>query len=225
MSPASHRQSASARCTLLDAYDPDLKRFYRRKLVQNGLGKAKVAVARKLGIRLLKRAGRASPALSPERVALGRVPLGQSPSLHRLRCRFPGLVRRLPAYFGTVRHGVSDRAGSWRTLRWRCTWCGLPLTSTTSASRSTPLSRWGMDFAAQSRPASTPVNASPSSSRTPTDDSGPLWVAIPSTYETFVHNTLPVLTGARRASCRTAPVESGAAMADACDVRWGSLPC
>ena len=32
--------------------DPDLKRFYRRKLVQKGLGKARVAAARKLGIRL-----------------------------------------------------------------------------------------------------------------------------------------------------------------------------
>jgi hypothetical protein len=30
----------------------DLQRFYRRKLVQKGLGKASVAVARKLGIRL-----------------------------------------------------------------------------------------------------------------------------------------------------------------------------
>jgi transposase len=32
--------------------DPELKRFYRRKLVQKGLGKARMAVARKLGIRL-----------------------------------------------------------------------------------------------------------------------------------------------------------------------------
>ena len=32
--------------------DPGLQRFYRRKLVQKGLGKASVAVARKLGIRL-----------------------------------------------------------------------------------------------------------------------------------------------------------------------------
>jgi transposase len=32
--------------------DPELKRFYRRKLTQKGLGKARVAVARKLGIRL-----------------------------------------------------------------------------------------------------------------------------------------------------------------------------
>jgi len=39
----------------------------------------------------LKRAERATPALSPERVALGRVPLGPFPSLHRLRCRSLGI--------------------------------------------------------------------------------------------------------------------------------------
>jgi len=32
--------------------DPELRRFYRRKLVQKRMGKARVAVARKLGIRL-----------------------------------------------------------------------------------------------------------------------------------------------------------------------------
>ena len=32
--------------------DPELRRFYRRKLVQKGLGKARMAAARKLGIRL-----------------------------------------------------------------------------------------------------------------------------------------------------------------------------
>jgi len=32
--------------------DAELQRFYRRKLIQKGLGKARVAVARKLGIRL-----------------------------------------------------------------------------------------------------------------------------------------------------------------------------
>jgi transposase len=32
--------------------DPELQRFYRRKLIHKGLGKARVAVARKLGIRL-----------------------------------------------------------------------------------------------------------------------------------------------------------------------------
>ena len=32
--------------------DDELKRFYRRKLAQKGLGKAKVAAGRKLGVRL-----------------------------------------------------------------------------------------------------------------------------------------------------------------------------
>jgi transposase len=32
--------------------DEQLKRFYRRKLVQKGMGKARIAAARKLGIRL-----------------------------------------------------------------------------------------------------------------------------------------------------------------------------
>jgi transposase len=32
--------------------DPELKRFYRRKLMHKGLGKARVAAARKLGVRL-----------------------------------------------------------------------------------------------------------------------------------------------------------------------------
>jgi transposase len=33
-------------------HDPELQRFYRRKLTHKGLGKARVAAARKLGIRL-----------------------------------------------------------------------------------------------------------------------------------------------------------------------------
>jgi hypothetical protein len=32
--------------------DPELKRFSRRKLIQKGMGKARIAAARKLGIRL-----------------------------------------------------------------------------------------------------------------------------------------------------------------------------
>jgi transposase len=32
--------------------DPELKRFYRRKPIQKGMGKARIAAARKLGIRL-----------------------------------------------------------------------------------------------------------------------------------------------------------------------------
>ncbi len=45
-----------------------------------------------------------------------------------------------------------------------------------------------------------PANASTPPSRAAPHDSGPLWFATPSTYETFIHNTLPVLTGARRIS-------------------------
>ena len=51
----------------------------------------------------LERAGRAFPALSPERVALGRVPLAQLPSLPRLRGRSLGLVRPVRSYCGAVR--------------------------------------------------------------------------------------------------------------------------
>jgi hypothetical protein len=57
----------------------------------------------------LERAGRVSPALSPERVTFGRVPLGQPPSLHRFRCRSLGIVRRLRRYFGAVRLPTSVR--------------------------------------------------------------------------------------------------------------------
>ena len=42
------------------------------------------------------------------------------------------------------------------------------------------------------RPARTPVNASATPSRAPPHDSGPLWPAKPSTYDSCIHNTLPV---------------------------------
>jgi len=51
----------------------------------------------------VQRIGRTSPALRPGCVLLARVPLGQAPSLHRLRCRRPGVVRRLHRYYGPVR--------------------------------------------------------------------------------------------------------------------------
>src|SRR5438046_1066291 len=47
------------------------------------------------------------------------------------------------------------------------------------------------------QPARTPVNASPTPLRTPTHDSGPVWFATPSPYETFIHNTSPAFAGAR----------------------------
>jgi len=50
----------------------------------------------------LRRRGHACPALCPARAASVRVLLGLRPSLHRLRCRSPGIVRRLPCYYGGV---------------------------------------------------------------------------------------------------------------------------
>jgi hypothetical protein len=51
----------------------------------------------------LKRAGQVLPALSPEPVALKRLPLSQSPFLHCLRSSIGGFVRQLRRSYGTVR--------------------------------------------------------------------------------------------------------------------------
>ena len=51
----------------------------------------------------LQRAGQDLPALCPEPVTLERLPLGQSPFLHRLLSLSPSLVRRLRRYYETVR--------------------------------------------------------------------------------------------------------------------------
>src|SRR5258708_10430704 len=50
-----------------------------------------------------QRLGHASPALSPVRALLIRVPLGPRPWLHQLRRRSPGFVRRLRSYYAGVR--------------------------------------------------------------------------------------------------------------------------
>ena len=174
----------------------------------------------------LQRTGRVGPARCPGRVLLGQVPFGQTPSLHPLRPRLPGVVRGLLRYCGSVRlplsvhhrrvsldfptrpealaapggqgisrfprevlpyvHGVSDRAGLRRTSRYRCTGCGLPLSPTASASRSKFLTRLN------TRPARSPVHASSPPSRAAPQDSGPVWVANPSPYDSFIHYTSPV---------------------------------
>src|SRR2546425_4361227 len=51
----------------------------------------------------LQRTGRVFPARCPGRVLLGQVPFGQTPSLHPLRCRLPGIVRGLLRYRRPVR--------------------------------------------------------------------------------------------------------------------------
>ena len=82
--------------------------------------------------------------------------------------------------------GVSDRAGLAGVLRYRCPRCGLPPSSTASASRSGLVSRLN------TRPACSPVNASRPPSRATTHDSGPVRVANPSPYDSFIHCTSPV---------------------------------
>ncbi|CAE6860748.1 hypothetical protein R69658_07602 [Paraburkholderia aspalathi] len=138
----------------------------------------------------------------PAPMAHRRTPMGftmrtapdasQRDAVGRGTSRFPGKV------FPCV-HGVSDRAGSGTASPMRQHRCGLRLISTASAPRSTRRSRHGACISRlNTRPARTPVNASPAPLRVHTHDSEPPWLARPSTYDSFIHNTLPVLTGARR---------------------------
>src|SRR3989442_3216095 len=174
----------------------------------------------------LQRTERAVPARCPGRVLLGQVSFGQTASLHLLRDRLPGVVRRLHWYCRSVRlplvvhrrraskdfptrsaatvpagdqgtsrfscealpyvHGVSDRAGSRRVSRYRRAEWSLPLLLTASAPRRKCLSRLN------TRPARIPVNASTRSSRAAPHDSGSVWLATPSPYDSFIHYTSPV---------------------------------
>src|SRR6266567_498664 len=82
--------------------------------------------------------------------------------------------------------GVFDRAGLGCASLYRCIRCCLPLLLTASASRRNRLSRLN------TRPAPSPVNASAPPSRAAPHDSGPVWIAIPLPYETFIHYTSSV---------------------------------
>ena len=95
-------------------------------------------------------------------------------------------ISRFPRKVLSYVPGVSDRAGLRRTSRYRCTGCSLPLLLTASASRSKSLTRLN------TRPIRSPVNASSPPSRTAPHDSGPVWVANPSPYDSFIHYTSPV---------------------------------
>jgi hypothetical protein len=95
-------------------------------------------------------------------------------------------ISRFPREVFPHVHGVFDRAGLRSTSRYRCTGCGLPLSPTASASRSKFLTRLN------TRPARSPVHASSPPSRAAPQDSGPVWVANPSPYDSFIHYTSPV---------------------------------
>ncbi len=116
--------------------------------------------------------------------------VGFSPSDRHRISRFP---HKVLAYM----HRVSDRARSKGVSRYRRLQCGLPHPSRASAPRSNHRFHGGGSISRLNTwPVRTPVNASPAPSWTPMHDSEPVWIANPSPYETFIHNTLPVLTGA-----------------------------
>jgi hypothetical protein len=97
----------------------------------------------------------------------------------------PG-ISRFPFEVLPYVHGVCDRAGLHCTSRYRCTGWGLPHLLTASASRSDYLTRLN------TRPAPSLVNASTPPSRAAPHDSGPMWVAISHSYDSFIHYTSPV---------------------------------
>ena len=102
-------------------------------------------------------------------------------------------ISRFPCKVFPSMLGVSDRAKLPHVSRYRRAGCSLPLPTTASAPRSLrAISRLN------TQPKRTPVNASPWPLRTTTHDSGPEWIATPSPYGSFIHNTSPVLT----AHCR-----------------------
>ena len=106
-------------------------------------------------------------------------------------------ISRLPlkVFAGMLR--VSDRAGSKGVSRLRRLQFCLPLSSRASAPQSGHRFRDGGSISRLNGwPARAPVNASPSPLRTNAHDSEPVWIATPSLYETFIHNTLPAFTGA-----------------------------
>ena len=107
-------------------------------------------------------------------------------------------ISRFPLKVLTYMRRVSDRAEPTSVSRYRRFQFCLPLISTASAPRSSHRFRGGVSISRLNGwPVRTPVNASPAPLRAPMHDSEPVWIATPSPYETFIHNTLPVLPAHR----------------------------
>jgi hypothetical protein len=100
-------------------------------------------------------------------------------------------ISRLPRKVFPYVPEVSDRAGSERVSRYR-TRPVLP----SAASHGVGTLNFNRFSRLHTRPARTPVNASVMASLPPLHDSGPVWFATPSPYDSLIHNTLPVLSGA-----------------------------
>ena len=124
------------------------------------------------------------------------------------RCASLDFPMRSVVPFPTDRHGlsrlslkvlacmlrVSDRARSKSVSPYRRLQFCLPLSSTASAPRSGHRLRDGGSISRLNTcPARTPVNASPPPLPTIMHDSEPVWIATPSLYETFIHNTCRLL--------------------------------
>src|SRR3972149_10586866 len=85
------------------------------------------------------------PALRPGSVLLDHVPLGQPPSLHRLRNRRSSLVRRLRRYYGVVRLPVFVH--HWITILDLPN--ASPLTTSTGKTRDLPVLAHGVSVHAR----------------------------------------------------------------------------
>ena len=136
---------------------------------------------------------------APPKLGLHLPQLGLQPLPHRLpEHRKPSVTPLRPA-------------GSRSASRYRRPGCGLPHPPTASAPQSNPF-RGSIPG-----PQVPPVNASPPPSRATAHDSGPPWIANPSTYDSSIHNTLPVCAGAQEVkmilkephACGVSPGEPG----------------
>jgi hypothetical protein len=106
-------------------------------------------------------------------------------------------ISRLPLKVLAYMLRVLDRARPESVSQYRRSQSCLPLRSRASAPKSDHRLRDGGSISRLNTwPVRTPVNASPSPLPTNMHDSEPVWVASPSLYETFIHNTLPAFTGA-----------------------------
>jgi len=125
-----------------------------------------------------------------------KFPVGMNPGLARilgvmLKLDFQrAILQRIPQITAnptrTWRDPLFVRDESRRVSRYRRAEWSLPLLLTASAPRRNGLSRLN------TRPARAPVNASTPPSQAAPHDSGSVWVANPSPYDSFIHYTSAV---------------------------------